>query len=205
MRFRAISRKLSAPISAGARGVTLLELVVSVAVALTIAGMAIPVISRTMRAYQLNDAATQVAGIVKFTRFEAIRENKPVRCINSQATALGQASLWSDSDGDGIEGSLEKQILLGVSATLITADVAPNVSGLSSAVGATLQPIDPATDSIKFDQRGAVVANPSAVYVYYIGNTSEMGGFRAVVVLPSGAVQVWTYAGGAGNAWQEIS
>ncbi len=205
MRFRAVSRKFSALVSADARGVTLLELVVTIAVAFTIAAMAIPVISRTMRTYQLNDAATQVAGIVKFARFEAIRQNKPIRCINSQATALGLASLWSDSDGDGNEGPLEKQVLLGVNATLISAGAVPDVSALSSAVGATLQAINPGSDSIKFDQRGAVVANPSAVYVYYIGNTSVMGGYRAVVVLPSGAVQVWTYVGGTGNTWQEIS
>lgn len=205
MRFRAASRKFSVLVFASAEGVTLLELVVSVAVSLTLAAMAIPVISRAMRAYQLNDAATQVAGIVKFARFEAIRQNKPVRCINSQAAALGMASLWSDSDGDGNEGPLEKQVLLGVSATLISAGAAPNASALSSAVGATLQAINPGSDSIKFDQRGAVIANPSAVYVYYIGNTSDLGGYRAVVVLASGAVQVWTYAGGIGNTWQETN
>jgi hypothetical protein len=50
-----------------------------------------------------------------------------------------------------------------------------------------------------------VVASPPAVYVFYVGNTSPDGGYRAVIVLPSGSVQVWTYAGGTGTAWQQIS
>jgi hypothetical protein len=49
------------------------------------------------------------------------------------------------------------------------------------------------------------VASPPAVYVYFVGNTSDSGGFRAVIVLPSGSVQVWTYAGGTGHLWQQIS
>jgi Tfp pilus assembly protein FimT len=186
-------------------GVSLLELVVSVAIILIITVMAIPVISRTLRTYQLNDAATQLASLVKFARFEAIRLNKPVICVNSQAAPLGPASLWADSDGDGIAGATEKQILLGPNATLIAAGSVPNPGALAVAVQvSSLTAINPGSDGVKFDQRGAVIANPSAVYVYYLGNPSETGGYRAVVILPSGSVQVWTYSGGS-KPWQQVS
>ncbi len=206
MRLRLKSHELSACSAGDPRGLSALELVVSVAIILVISSMAISPITKTLKTNQLNDAANQLAGIVKFTRFEAIRRNTPIKCVNSQGGAYTQASIWSDDDGDGVEGPTEKQILLGPNATLVPAGVVPNTGALAAAANIpTLTPISPSSDAIKFDQRGAVVASPPAVYVFYVGNTSPDGGFRAVIVLPSGSVQVWTYAGGTGNAWQQIS
>jgi hypothetical protein len=69
-----------------AQGVSLLEPILAAAIVLLISSMAITPVSKTLKVYQLNDAATQVAGILKFTRFEAIRKNTPLKCLNSQAT-----------------------------------------------------------------------------------------------------------------------
>jgi type IV fimbrial biogenesis protein FimT len=206
MCLEAASRQLSTAASRKTQGVTLLELVVSVAIIMVISGMAVPAITRTLKAYQLNDAANQVAGILKFTRFEAIRKNTPIKCVNSQAGAFAPVNIWSDNDGDGVEASTEKQILLGPNATLISSGSVPNTGALATAANLpVLTPISPASDAVKFDRRGAVLSVPSAVYVFYVGNLSNSGGFRAVIVLPSGSVQVWTYAGGTGNVWQRIS
>jgi Tfp pilus assembly protein FimT len=206
MRLRPTSHRLSTCSASGARGLSVLELVVSLAIILVISGMAITPITKALRTYQLNDAANQVAGIVKFTRFEAIRRNMAITCVNSQAGAYAEANIWADNDGDGVEGPTEKQILLSPRATLVSAGVVPDTSALAASASIpTLTAISPANDTIKFDQRGAVVASPPAVYVFYVGNSSSVGGFRAVIVLPSGSVQVWTYAGGTGNLWQQIS
>jgi prepilin-type N-terminal cleavage/methylation domain-containing protein len=206
MRFRAASRQLATSAFRKTRGVSLLELLVSVAIIVVISGMALPAITKTLKTYQLNDAANQLAGIVKFTRFEAIRRNTPIKCVNSQAGAYSPANIWSDNDGDGVEGPTEKQILLGPAATLVPAGIVPSTAALAAASNIpTLTAVSPGSDAVKFDQRGAVVASPPAVYVYFVGNTSESGGFRAVIVLPSGSVQVWTYAGGTGPLWQQIS
>jgi len=206
MRLRLTSRLFSTCLASGARGLSVLELVVSLAITLVIAGMAISPITRTLKTYQLNSAANQLAGIIKFTRFEAIRRNTAIKCVNSQSAAYAEANIWADNDGDGVEGATEKQILLNPNATLVSAGVVPNTSALAAAASIpTLTPISPGSDAIKFDQRGAVVASPPAVYVFYVGNTSPSGGFRAVIVLPSGSVQVWTYAGGTGNVWQQIT
>jgi Tfp pilus assembly protein FimT len=185
-------------------GLSTLELVVSMTIALIISALAIPSITKTVRVYQLNDAATQVAGIVKLTRFEAIRRNTAISCVTSQAIANGPASLWSDTNGDNVEQITEKQVALGASATLLAEAVVPSASALASAVGVpTITALNPASDSVKFDQRGAVT--PSGVYAIYVGNNSGTdNGFRAVVVLPAGSVQVWTYAGGA-SAWQQLN
>jgi Tfp pilus assembly protein FimT len=185
-------------------GLSTLELVVSMTIALIISALAIPSITKTVRVYQLNDAATQVAGIVKLTRFEAIRRNTTISCVTSQAIANGPANLWSDTNGDNVEQNTEKQVALGASATLLAEAVVPSASALASAVGvSTVTALNPASDSVRFDQRGAVT--PSGVYAIYVGNNSGTdNGFRAVVVLPAGSVQVWTYAGGA-SAWQQLN
>jgi Tfp pilus assembly protein FimT len=186
-------------------GVSLLELVVAVGIIMVISSMAIPAINKAVKTYQLNAAASQVADILKFTRFEAIRKNTPIKCLNSQITANGSASLWADNNGDGAAQPTEKQVLLGPSATLVSAGVVPASGSLAASVGVpSLTMITPGSDSIKFDQRGAVVVVPSAVYVFFVGNTSDSGGYRAVIVMPSGSVQVWTYAGGPSGAWQQI-
>ena len=189
----------------GSSGLSTLELVVSVGIALVISAIAIPSITKAVRVYQLNDAATQVAGIVKLTRFEAIRRNTPVSCVTSQAIANGPANLWSDTNGDNVEQGTEKQILLGVNATLMPEAAVPSSAALAPAVGvSTITALNPASDSVRFDQRGAVT--PAGVYVIYVGNISVTdGGFRAVVVLPSGSVQVWTYAGSGSAVWQQLS
>jgi Tfp pilus assembly protein FimT len=200
----ALTRRLSR-IPYGSSGLSTLELVVSLGIVLVISAIAIPSITKTLRVYQLNDAANQVAGIVKLTRFEAIRRNTPISCVNSQAVANGPANLWADSNGDSVEQNTEKQILLGTNATLMAAGAVPNAAALAPAVGVSaITALNPAGDSVRFDQRGAVA--PAGVYAIFIGNNSGPDvGFRAVVVLPSGSVQVWTYAGSASAAWQQVS
>jgi Tfp pilus assembly protein FimT len=202
---RVVPTRCSCASSNEMRGLSTLELVVSVGIILIVSAVAIPSIGNTLRIYQLNDAATQLAGILKLTRFEAIRRNTPVNCVNAQAGPTAPANVWSDSNGDGIEQPTEKQILLNVNATLVPEAAVPSAAALATAIGvATTTAINPISDAVKFDQRGAV--NPPAVYVVYVGNLSASnGGFRAVVVLPSGSVPIWTYAGGASNVWQQLS
>lgn len=56
---------------------------------------------------------------------------------------------------------------------------------------------------ITYDQRG-VIDTGAAVYVLYLGNPNDANsGYRAIITMPSGAVQVWT-SSSAGN-WQRIS
>ena len=198
------TRRLSR-ILCGSSGLSTLELVVSLGIVLVLSAIAIPSITKTMRVYQLNDAANQVAGIVKLTRFEAIRRNTPTSCVISQGVANGPANLWADSNGDSVEQDTEKQIRLGTNATLMASGAVPSAAALAPAVGVSaITALNPAGDSVRFDQRGAVT--PAGVYAIFVGNnTGPDVGFRAVVVLPSGSVQVWTYAGSASAVWQQVS
>jgi prepilin-type N-terminal cleavage/methylation domain-containing protein len=185
------------------RGFSIVELVIAVAIALILSAIAIPSMKRTLRGYQTNDAANQVAGIVKFTRFEAIRRNSPVTCVNAQNVANGPTTIWSDDNGDNVAQSTEKQILLSRSTNLQPAGAVPSTGALAAAVGAgALTAINPTNGNITFDQRGAVV--PPGLYVFYVGNSTPPDvAYRAVIILPSGSIQVWTYNGG--GTWVQLS
>jgi hypothetical protein len=66
----------------------------------------------------------------------------------------------------------------------------------------TLTPLSSTPGSITFDARGAV--SPIAAYVLYVGSvTNPEFGYRAVILLPSGATQVWTAP--SGGPWQRVS
>jgi len=189
-------------------GFSLVELVVSLAVILIISAVAIPVIVHTLRVYQLNSTSSQLAGILKFTRFEAIRRNKQVSCRIVPNGPNWQ--VWADSDDNSLLNGPEPQIIVTGSDTLLPAGSAPNPAAIITALGPgvggaglTLTVRSGAAGDIRFDQRGALV-NGTAIYVLYLGNPVDTSfGYRAVLVLPSGGVQVWT-ASNAGD-WKRLS
>ena len=185
------------------RGFSLIELAVSMTVVLILAAIALPSLTRSYRAYQLNDSANRLAGMLKFTRFEAIRRNKPINCQILQSGT--DWYVWSDSNGDGVVDPTETQYLITGIVTLIPDGVAPSPSAIIAAVGGSPTTVSGSNGFVKFDPRGAVVyAGAPAVYVFYLGDVSVPDyGYRAVILLPSGVTQVWTAP--AGGTWQRTS
>ena len=177
------------------RGFSLVEVVIALAVILILSAVAMPAFITAYRNYQLDDATTQFAGLLKFTRFEAIRLNKTVNCVIQQVASVPPVTnIWADSDvggiPDGIEDPNEKQLIFSGTVNLVPPAAVPNVAGLAGAVGvATLA--DGTATLFGFDRRGAV--NPAnQVYAFYLANQGDTSiGSRAVVLLPSGAIQVW--------------
>jgi Tfp pilus assembly protein FimT len=189
-----------------ARGVSLIETLIVMAVAFAILAIAMPSFLQAYRGYQLDNAAAQVSGILKATRFQAIRLNTQVNFVITGAGA--QTRIWGDSNvpvNDGIEQTTEPQILLSGNVNLVAAGVVPNTAGLAAAIGVpVLTATSPVNGVDTFDGRGA--ANPAApgVFVLYVGNTTIPAvGYRAVVLMPSGSIQVWS-ADSAGN-WRQPS
>ncbi len=184
-------------------GFSTVELLIVVAIAFIMAAVAIPQALGAYRTYQLNNAASEVAGILKFTRLEAIRQNKPVTC-RGQAAAGGGTQIWTDEPAPGLpNGNLaadptEKQILLGSSGDTVAMGGVPNIAAIRAQLGVAAFTDATASNGIQFDQRGAV--NPVGVfYIVCIQNTAvPTAGYRAVIVMPSGSVQTWS-ADSAGN------
>jgi type II secretory pathway pseudopilin PulG len=184
-------------------GFSMVELAVSMTVLLILTAIAIPSLMRSFRTYQLNDAAARLSDILKFTRFEAVRLNTTVPL---QIQQFGNDwSVWADSDKDGILDPTEKQILITDVVTLLPSGTPPSAASILAKLGATSS-LDAsksgAAGSLTFDARGAV--SPLAAYVFYLGSPSiPEFGYRAVILLPSGATQIWTAP--AGGPWQRLS
>lgn len=184
-------------------GFTLTELIVALAVGLVLMAVGLPAFMHAYHSYQLSGAATQVADILRLTRYEAIRLNKQVNClIQPSAANPVQTNLWADSNANNQLDPTEKMILLGDGGNLVNGGV-PNTSELiNSAIGAGTVTTASVGSTISFDARGAVIA-PSGVTAFYLASTlAPEAGYRAVFLLPAGSIQVWT-SDSVGN-WQQL-
>jgi prepilin-type N-terminal cleavage/methylation domain-containing protein len=194
-------------------GFSLVELVLSLAVLLVITTLAIPVVVRSLQTYQLNSTASQLAGMLKFAKFDAIRQNTHVsfQILQSGTNWI----VWVDSNGDNLADGAEPQMVIPIAGndTLLPASSVPSAGPIALTLGAGNSlytwTVLSGNGSIIYDQRGVVVSSPGGPVVMtitalYLGNPNDpSSGYRAVITLPSGAVQVWT-SSSAGN-WQRIS
>jgi len=184
------------------RGVGLVELMIVVVIVLITTVIALPNFLRIYRSSQLNSGATQIADILKQTKFEAIRRNTSITCrIGTDATGSPQAYVDSNKNSQFDRGELTT--VFPGSVRPVAAGGVPGTTSLASGVGTgiTLTAVSPTAGTYTFDARGAV--SPAAVYVMYVANTQIPSlGYRAVVLLPSGSIQVWT-ADQSGN-WQVL-
>ena len=187
-------------------GFSLTELVVALAVALILMGMAVPYFLRAYHFYQLSRAATQVADIVRLTRYEAIRRNRPLRCVfqpDAVAPGVTDASM-TDTSGAALTGVAALTILLGTSGNLVDAGSVTGSAALPAA--ANLGPTAPATvpaagTILQFDARGALITGNVTVF-YLQSPAAPDAGYRAVILTPSGSMQIWA-ADTAGN-WRQL-
>jgi prepilin-type N-terminal cleavage/methylation domain-containing protein len=193
-----------------ARGFSMVELLVVVAIIMVVSGLAIPQITLTLRSYQVTSSASQVGDAIKFSRFEAIRRNNAMSFLTSWSGV--RFGVGTDSNGDGVLQVSERQYELTGNVTLLTAAAVPtsgNLPGALNVPAVTVLSGNAATQAVAFDPRGAVNFAASAggvptVYVLYVGPTSlSTQDYRAVVIMPSGLTQVW--AGSAGSPWHQIS
>ena len=183
-------------------GFSVVELVVSVAVLLILAAISVPSLSRAFARYQMNDAASRLAGTIKLARFEAIRQNKLVDC-QIQQTASGWIA-YADVNHNQQPDPGETQDVLSGQITLVSSATVPDSSPIAAPLGGSgypLTPISGANTFVTFDPRGAA-APGNAVYVLYLANPGNAdAGFRAVVVQPSGMVNIWTAP--VGGPWTQ--
>jgi Tfp pilus assembly protein FimT len=186
-------------------GFSLTELVVAMAVAMILMAVSLPSFLRAYHSYRLSNAATQVADIVRLTRYEAIRINRTVNCvIRPDATdpTMTDASM-TDVNGNPLTGVASRMIVLGPSGNLASGSV-PGASSLPSAaaLGATTPAaVPPAGGTVQFDARGASTSGNVTVF-YLNAPGSPDSGFRAVLLMPAGSIQIWS-DDTAGN-WHQV-
>lgn len=180
------------------QGYSIVELLVSMGIIFTFSAFAVPSLMRSYRGYQMDDIAGQMAGQLKLTRYEAIRRNTPMNCVSNQQTTPSSLFTMSTQDPNAPNAN-GRQIAYAGPAAMVPAASVPNSGSLAAAVNvATLTTINPSNGSIAFDGRGAKTT--AGISVYWMGNANY--GWRAVTVMPSGSVQVWSSATGT---WQQLS
>lgn len=187
-----------------AAGFSLTELVVAIAVALVLMAIGMPNFLRAYHAYQLTNAAQKFSDILRLTRYDAIRLNKNVNCvIKPDAADPTRTDVFADENGDTLPGPLEKIILLDNGGNLVDSGGVPGTGALLAAAKVTSVPITPTPGNatIPFDSRGAVI--PPGVNVFYLASpNSAEAGFRAVLLMPAGSIQIWT--GDASGTWRHL-
>jgi len=166
-------------------------------IAMVLLAIGLPAFLRMWHTIQLSDAANRVADILRLTRYEAIRQNKPIACIIQPSGANpGMTVMWVDSNPNtpSTLDPTEQRILLGNGGNLLPAGSVPNTSGLiAQAVGTvgTTNP-SPGGPPVWFDARGAVKP-PTSVNVFYLNSLAAPEvGFRAVLLMPAGSLQIWS-------------
>jgi prepilin-type N-terminal cleavage/methylation domain-containing protein len=188
------------------RGLTMIELMMVLAVILITSAISMPSFIRAYQRYQVNDAATRMANVIKFTRYEAIRRNTPVNYVIGQTPAPARTIAWTDSNGNGAPDILERQLIFSPNVTLFAAGNVQNLAGLILA--ANVGPLIPLSNTnavVQFDQRGAVNPPPAGALVSFVGSVGlPDAGFRAVILLPSGSMQVWQQDGTNGGTWNYL-
>jgi type II secretory pathway pseudopilin PulG len=181
-------------------GFSMIELVVSISVMLILTALAVPSLMLSLRTYQLNSAAASVSDVMKYTRFEAVRQNKNMSLL--LAPSATGSIVWTGLPTDTAPSATEKQLPIAGFASLVTAGfpAGPNIAGsgaLHVLSGAVCTPA-----CFAFDARGAV--SPLQGYVLYIGGINDPDtSYRAIVLLPSGSTQVWSAP--AGGPWHQVN
>ena len=172
-------------------GFSMIELLAVMAVILVVSAISTPSFMRAYQYYQVSNAATSMGNVIKYTRYEAIRRNTPINCVIGPAP-VGTIA-WTDSNGNGVADNVEQQLTFSTTVTLLAPGNVPNTAGLILAAGlGPLVPLSNTAAVVQFDQRGAVNPPPAGALVSYVGNTVVAGaGYRAIILLPSGSMQLW--------------
>jgi prepilin-type N-terminal cleavage/methylation domain-containing protein len=83
------------------QGFSLIELVVVVAIILTLTAVAIPVVFSTVRFYRLQSTISNVTSLVRATRFQAMSSGYPYQLVFTKTTASYQLKLNSTPNASG--------------------------------------------------------------------------------------------------------
>ena len=187
-------------------GFSLTELVVALAVGMILMAVAMPSFLRAYHAYQLTAAATEMADMLRLTRYEAIRLNRQVNCVvqpNAADPTMTQASM-TDKNGNALTGNAARVVLLGSSGNLVDAGSVAGAANLPAQanLGATVPfSVPPAGAVIAFDPRGALTS-PFVDVFYLTSPNSADAGYRAVLLTPAGSIQIW--AGDISGNWVQL-
>ncbi len=185
-----------------ARGFTLLELMIVVAISLVVAAVAIPSAIVANENFKLRSTASNFGGVVQKARMLAVARNGsyPVATASSGGVASIYVNLGSSVPlTESTKNSLQ-----------VPRGIAIDTSGGNPSATSIVNTLTPVYRSLpQFNSRGlpcfvsSGVCNvdPAKTYITYLRQDRSLGGngWAAINVTPAGHVQVWTWDG---SAWE---
>jgi prepilin-type N-terminal cleavage/methylation domain-containing protein len=179
------------------KGFSLVEMVMTLAIGLVLASVALPFIVNAVQTYRLNGITQQVASLIDLTRYTAIRRNMIVS-LQTTTDAARNTILYVDVHNDTNLHADDPMVLIPNDMQIGNGD--PN-----SATNVVTGPAVAFASSINFDYRGVVNYSQPGVtpgtYFITIGYVSHpQYGVRAVTLTPMGQTKMWTSPEGS-SGW----
>jgi Tfp pilus assembly protein FimT len=179
-------------------GLTLVEMVMTLAVGLILVSVALPVLVGAIQNYRLNSMVQQTANFVQLTRYTAIRRNTIVSM--RQTAQNGNTVFYIDLNGNGALDAGEPMLMLPSDMQIANGQsLTPDKASIGTP---SLQDF---AGTIAFDYRGTVnypAGGATGAYFLALGYTNQTQyGCRAVTVIPMGQTKLWKAPAGGPWTW----
>jgi Tfp pilus assembly protein FimT len=184
------------------RGLSLIELMLTVAIGMTLVGFAIPTVDSSIANLKLRGSASDFSGLVQQARITAIQKNATYTILFGLPTGNGA---YVDLNGNSSWDSGEPMIQFGGNTNQVSAP--GGVGGAPTNLDASGGPLGwtATSGNMSFNSRGLPCnssSTPCATnvnYIFYFKNTRYSGanGWAAVSITGAGRSKVWTWNGGS--------
>jgi prepilin-type N-terminal cleavage/methylation domain-containing protein len=186
------------------RGFSLLELLIVVAILVTIAAITVPRAMSTISDIKMRYVAQNLSGLLQSARMQAVRKNT-FYMVQPTTLTSGDAAYYAHAKGDAYaSGDPVLPIGEGITVHIGTGSGAPNEGTITCGVGCTF---NPGADDPSFNARGlpcigvaggsSCPQNPGQGFVLFVSKPAITGStnWAAVVITASGHIQIWTCDG----------